>query len=185
MYQERLEAEVEVNIYIDIHVCVCVCMYVSVKIGQNHTFSLFFGIIDQISAIHVFYYFSARQVSAAQAQHWREARHSKTKPTLNPQWAKSFRKGNLALWQIRYFQSTQATMLLIRKLPLARLVREIAQDYKTDLRFTTISILALHHAAEYILVEVMQKTHTAAIHHRCITIAPKDMHLVKAITHVW
>ena len=40
-YQERVEAEVEVNIYIDM--CVCVCMCVSVKIGQNHTFSLFFG----------------------------------------------------------------------------------------------------------------------------------------------
>ena len=148
-------------------------------------FLYFSAIIGQISAIHVFYYFSARQVSAAQAQHWREARHSKTKPTLNPQWAKSFRKGNLALWQIRYLQSTQATMLLIRKLPFARLVREIAQDYKTDLRFTTTSILALHQAAEYFLVEVMQKTHMAAIHRRCVTIAPKDIHLVKAITHMW
>ena len=133
----------------------------------------------------MFYYFSARQVSAAQVQYWREARHSKTKPTLNPQWAKSFRNGNLALRQIRYFQSTQATMLLICKLPFARLVRKIAQDYKTDLRFTATSILALHHTAECFLVEVMQKTHMAAIHHRCITIAPKDMHLVKAITHMW
>ena len=76
-------------------------------------------------------------------------------------------------------------MLLIRKLPFARLVREIAQDYKTDSRFTATSILALHHTAEYFLVEVMQKTHMAAIHCRRVTIAPKDMHLVKAITHMW
>ena len=76
-------------------------------------------------------------------------------------------------------------MLLIRKLTFARLVREIAQDYKTDLRFTATAILALHHASEYFFMEVMEKTHLAALHHKRITIAPKDMHLVKAITHMW
>ena len=100
-------------------------------------------------------------------------------------WVKSFRPGMLALRQIRYFQSTQATMLLIRKLPFARLVHEIAQDYKTDLRFTATAILALHHASEYFLMEVMEKTHLAALYCKRITIAPKDMHLIKAITHMW
>ena len=102
-----------------------------------------------------------------------------------PQQAKSFRQGNLALHQIRYFQSTQATMLLIRKLPFARLVREIAQDYKTDLRFTATAFLALHYASEYFLVEVKEKTNLAALHHKRITIAPKDMQLIKAITNMW
>ena len=67
----------------------------------------------------------------------------------------------------------------------SRLVCEIAQDYKTDLRFTATTILALHHASEYFLVEVMETPHLAALHHRRITIALKDMHLVKAITHMW
>ena len=84
----------------------------------------------------------------------------------------------------RNFQSTQATMLLIRKLTFARLVREIAQDYKTDLRFTATAILALHHASEYFLAEVIEKTNLAALHHKRIMISPKDMHLVKAITHM-
>ena len=41
--------------------------------------------------------FSARQVLAAQAKKWKEARHSTTHLTLNPQWAKSFRPGTPAL----------------------------------------------------------------------------------------
>ena len=44
-----------------------------------------------------------------------------------------YRAGTVALQDIRHFQKTSA--LLIRKLPFQRLVREIAQDYKTDLQF--------------------------------------------------
>ena len=42
-----------------------------------------------------------------------------------------YRAGTVALQDIRHFQKTSA--LLIRKLPFQRLVREIAQDFKTDL----------------------------------------------------
>ena len=35
---------------------------------------------------------------------------------------------------------SQSTELLIRKLPFQRLVREIAQDFKTDLRFQSSAI---------------------------------------------
>ena len=168
----------------EMEVIIFVC--VSVKIGQNHAFSLFFS-HNQPGKCNtcVLLLFLARKVSAAQAKKWKEARHSTTHLTLKPQWAKSFRPGTLALCQIRYFQGTQATMLLIRKLPFARLVHEIAQDYKTDLRFTATAILALHHASEYFIMEVMEKTHLAALHHKRIMIAPKDLHLVKAITHMW
>src|SRR3546814_11028235 len=44
-----------------------------------------------------------------------------------------FRPGTVALREIRRYQ--KSTELLIRKLPFQRLVREIAQDYKPDLRF--------------------------------------------------
>ena len=44
-----------------------------------------------------------------------------------------FRPGVMALREIRHYQKSSA--LLIRKLPFQRLVREIAQDFKTDLRF--------------------------------------------------
>ncbi|KAG9118373.1 histone H3.1, partial [Ceratobasidium sp. 392] len=44
-----------------------------------------------------------------------------------------FRRGTVALHEIRWYQ--KSTELLIRKLPFQRLVREIAQDFKTNLRF--------------------------------------------------
>uniref|UniRef100_A0AC35UER0 Histone domain-containing protein n=1 Tax=Rhabditophanes sp. KR3021 TaxID=114890 RepID=A0AC35UER0_9BILA len=44
-----------------------------------------------------------------------------------------YRPGTVALREIRRYQ--KSTELLIRKLPFQRLVREITQDFKTDLRF--------------------------------------------------
>ena len=52
-----------------------------------------------------------------------------------------FRPGTVALREIRRYQ--KSTELLIRKLPFQRLVREIAQDFKTDLRFQSAAIGAL------------------------------------------
>ena len=78
----------------------------------------------------------------------------------------------------------QATMLLTQKLPFSQVVHEITQDFKTDLCFTATAILELHHATEYFLVEVMEKANLATIHHKRITIAPKEMYLVRAIPHV-
>ena len=42
-----------------------------------------------------------------------------------------YRPGTVALHEIHHYQ--KSTELLIRKLPFQRLVREIAQDFKTDL----------------------------------------------------
>lgn len=53
----------------------------------------------------------------------------------------SARPGTVALREIRRYQ--KSTELLIRKLPFQRLVREIAQDFKTDLRFQSAAIGAL------------------------------------------
>ena len=61
-----------------------------------------------------------------------------------------FRPGTMALREIRHYQKSMA--LLIRKLPFQRLVREITQDFKTDLRFQGAAILCLQEAAEAYLV---------------------------------
>ena len=52
-----------------------------------------------------------------------------------------YRPGTVELREIRRYQ--KSTELLIRKLPFQRLVREIAQDFKTDLRFQSAAIGAL------------------------------------------
>ncbi|ORM41215.1 histone H3.3 [Babesia sp. Xinjiang] len=73
-----------------------------------------------------------------------------------------YRPGTVALREIRKFQ--KSTELLIRKLPFQRLVREIAQDFKTDLRFQSQAVLALQEAAEAYLVGLFEDTNLCAIH---------------------
>ena len=75
-----------------------------------------------------------------------------------------YRVGTVALQDIPHFQKTSA--LLIRKLPFQRLVREIAQDYKTDLRFQSAEILCLQEAAEAYLVRLFDYANLCAIHTR-------------------
>ena len=86
-----------------------------------------------------------------------------------------YRAGMVALQDIRHFQKTSA--LLIRKLPFQRLVREIAQDFKTDLRFQSAAILCLQEVAEAYLVRLFDD----AIHARRVTILPKDIQLARRI----
>ena len=90
-----------------------------------------------------------------------------------------YRAGTVALQDIRHFQKTSA--LLIQKLPFQRLVREIAQDFKTDLRFQSAAILCLQEAAEAYLVRLFDDANLCAIHARRVTIMPKDLLLARRI----
>ena len=90
-----------------------------------------------------------------------------------------YRAGTAALCDIRHFQ--KSTALLIRKLPFRRLVREIAQDFKTDLWFQSAAILCLQEAAEVYLVSLFEDTNLCAIHARRVTIMPKDIQLARRI----
>ncbi|KAE8735847.1 histone H3.3 [Hibiscus syriacus] len=76
---------------------------------------------------------------------------------------------------------SKSTELLIRKLPFQRLVREIAQDFKTDLRFQSHAVRALQEAAEAYLVGLFEDTNLCAIHARRVTIMPKDIQLARRI----
>ncbi|CAL2037858.1 unnamed protein product [Caenorhabditis brenneri] len=90
-----------------------------------------------------------------------------------------FRRGTVALREIRRYQ--KSTELLVRKLPFQRLVREIAQDFKTELRFQSMAIQALQEAAECYLVGLFEDTNLCAIHAKRVTIMPKDMQLARRI----
>ena len=90
-----------------------------------------------------------------------------------------YRAGTAALKDIRHFQGS--TALLIRKLPFQRLVREIAQDYKTDLRFQSAAVLCLQEAMEAYLVRLFDDANLCAIHAGRVTIMPKDIQLARRI----
>ncbi|XP_066361150.1 histone H3.2-like [Miscanthus floridulus] len=79
-----------------------------------------------------------------------------------------FRPGTVALREIRKYQ--KSTELLIRKLPFQRLVREIAQDFKTDLRFQSSAVAVLQEAAEAYLVGLFEDTNLYAIRAKRVTI---------------
>ena len=90
-----------------------------------------------------------------------------------------YRPGTVALREIRRYQ--RSTELLIRKLPFQRLVREIAQDVKSDLRFQASAIEALQQSAESYLVGLFEDTNLCAIHAKRVTIMPKDLKLARRI----
>merc|ERR1719512_24902 len=79
-----------------------------------------------------------------------------------------YRPGTVALREIRKYQ--KSTDLLIRKLPFQRLVREIAQEFKNELRFQSSAILALQEASEAYLVSLFEDTNLCAIHAKRVTI---------------
>eukprot|EP00826_Nyctotherus_ovalis_P034418 TRINITY_DN286_c0_g1_i14.p1 TRINITY_DN286_c0_g1~~TRINITY_DN286_c0_g1_i14.p1 ORF type:complete len:136 (+),score=25.85 TRINITY_DN286_c0_g1_i14:107-514(+) len=90
-----------------------------------------------------------------------------------------YRPGTVALREIRKLQRTSD--LLIRKLPFQRLVKEVAESYKSGIRFQAQAVLAVQEATEAYLVGLFEDTNLCAIHARRITIMPKDMRLARRI----
>jgi histone H3 len=88
-----------------------------------------------------------------------------------------WRAGTVALREIRRYQ--KLTELLLRKGPFQRLVREIAQDFHSSLRFQSEAILALQEAAEAFVVGLMEHGQLCAIHARRVTLFPKDIQLAQ------
>ena len=86
--------------------------------------------------------------------------------------------GTVALREIRRYQKN--TDLLLRKFPFQHLVREIAQDYKSDVRMQSTAMLALQEAADAYLVGLFHDTNECALHAKHVTITPKDMQLQDA-----
>ncbi|KNG44752.1 histone H3 [Stemphylium lycopersici] len=74
--------------------------------------------------------------------------------------------------EIRKWQ--KSTDLLIRKLPFGRLVREIAEEQRKDLRFQRTAIEAVQEATEAWLVGYFEDCNINAIHAKRVTIQKKD-----------
>ena len=90
-----------------------------------------------------------------------------------------FRPGTVALREIRHFQ--KSTDLLVRKRPVQRLVRELAQAHAPDVRFQGAAVLALQEASESFLVALFADTNECAMHAKRATIMPSDMLLARRI----
>ncbi|XP_006868740.1 PREDICTED: histone H3.3-like [Chrysochloris asiatica] len=91
-----------------------------------------------------------------------------------------YRPGTVALCEIRRYQ--KFTELLIHKFPFQCLVREVAQDFKTDLHFQSAVLGALQEASEVYLVGFFEDTNLCAIYAKHVTIMPKDIQLACCIS---
>lgn len=90
------------------------------------------------------------------------------------------RPGERALREIRQYQTT--TNLLLRRLPFARLVREIQMGLNREaFRWQGSAILAIQEAAEAHLIGLFEDSNLCAIHGKRVTIMPKDMQLARRI----
>lgn len=67
--------------------------------------------------------------------------------------------------------------MLVRKLPLQRLFREIASSFRGDLRFQSNVISALQEASEDYLVGLFKDTNLCAIHANRVIIMERDVQL--------
>tara|TARA_B100000963_G_scaffold358913_2_gene384782 strand:- start:1194 stop:2189 length:996 start_codon:yes stop_codon:yes gene_type:complete len=71
-------------------------------------------------------------------------------------------------------QQKSSDRLTIPKVAFQRLVREIAQGFRTDIRFQGSAVLALQEAAESYLVRWFQDTDQLADHAKRLTVMKKD-----------
>jgi histone H3 len=90
-----------------------------------------------------------------------------------------YRPGTVALREIRRYQ--KSTELLLRRLPFQRLIRELAQDFMSDLRISASALLAMQEASEAYIVGVFEDSNLCAIHAKRVTIQPKDIQLARRI----
>ena len=84
------------------------------------------------------------------AKMWRQRKREYARRTGVTEKTKRYRPGVLALAEIRKYQ--QSTESLIPRLPFRRLVRELVQNKKQDIRIQETALEALQEAAETYLV---------------------------------
>ncbi|XP_055977442.1 histone H3.1-like [Sorex fumeus] len=86
-----------------------------------------------------------------------------------------YQPDTMALREICCYQ--RSTELLIHKLPFKRLMHEIAQDFKTDLRSQSLAVVALQEACKAYLVGLFEDSNLCAFPAKRITIMPNVIQL--------
>lgn len=97
-----------------------------------------------------------------------------------PQTRKRTRPGETALREIRQYQ--KSTELLLRRMPFARLVREIQSEYTTTTyKWAGTALLALQEASEAYLVKLFEDSYLCALHGKRTTLMVRDIQLTRRI----
>ena len=109
-----------------------------------------------------------------------KSKHGRT----NVRTKKRTKNSYAALRQIRDQQ--RSIDLCIRRLPFARLVREITEGIEDEyhigpMRWQATAIKALQHVAESYLIGLFQDSMLCTLHAKCVTLKVEDMRLVRKI----
>jgi histone H3/H4 len=96
------------------------------------------------------------------------------------QTVKRFRPGDR--WRKEILKYQRSTDLLIRKLPFARLVKEVTNDiHPRAFKWTVNAMEALQQASEAFLVQLMDDGNLCAIHAKRVTLMTRDIQLAQRI----
>lgn len=121
-----------------------------------------------------------------------EARSAKRRPSRPPERSpeisnavkirKTKYRGNQAQKEVEYYQRT--TNLLIKKIPFARVIRQIVIEMwggEKELYWKSTALLALQEAAEWFLICLFQDANLCARHAKRVTVMNEDLALVRRL----
>jgi len=89
-------------------------------------------------------------------------------------------KRNNALREIKYLQK-QSDCLHLPQAPFVRVIKRIAMDFETDLRYSKDALNLIQFAIEDYLIQLLEHTNHIAIHDKRTTVYPKDIQLARYI----
>jgi histone H3 len=91
-----------------------------------------------------------------------------------------FKPGTVALREIRY-QQKNSDSFAIPKRNFSRLVREVGQDYKEDVRYSSAFMELFQLVIESYLIDLLHSANLSAINCGRQTVTPSDLRLVRVI----
>jgi len=94
---------------------------------------------------------------------------------------KKFKPGMVALRKIRFYQKQPGHCFYIPKAPFNRLIREIAQDFMTNLRFSPDAMMLIHLDAESYIIDLFELANLEAIHAKRVRVQPSDLQMARKL----
>lgn len=115
-----------------------------------------------------------------QEKHDRSEKQDRREKQTSSQKSKRFRPTDRWKNEVRKYQ--RSTDLLIRRLPFARLVKEITTSVNSkDFKWTVDAMQALQEATEAYIVGLMEDGVLCSIHARRVTLMVRDVQLAQRI----
>ncbi|XRB23526.1 histone H3 [Pseudoscourfieldia marina] len=123
---------------------------------------------------------AAKKKVTAPTQQQQQQQQQQHRTQQQPPKKHRYRPGTVALREIRKYQ--RSVDLLFRKLPFAKLCKEISNTYNLDgMRWTGEALLAMQHATEGVMVSLFEDINLCAIHAKRVTIQPRDLQLARRV----